>query len=48
MTFCLTCSNKINEKRLNQRNLIKKENYSLNQTAKNAGIKNFNKFYNAK
>lgn len=33
-----------NEKRLYQRNLTKKGNYSLNQTAKNAGVKNFDKF----
>lgn len=35
------------EKRLYQRNLTKKGNYSLNQTAKNAGVKNFDKFHNA-
>ncbi len=34
------------EKRLYQRNLTKKGNYSLNQTAKNAGVKNFDKFHN--
>ena len=35
------------EKRLYQRNLTKRGNYSLNQTAKNAGVKNFDKFHNA-
>lgn len=35
------------EKRLYNRNLTKKGNYSLNQTAKNAGVKNFDKFHNA-
>ena len=35
------------EKRFYQRNLTRKGNYSLNQTAKNAGVKNFNKFHNA-
>ena len=35
------------EKRLYQRNLSKKGNYSLNQTAKNAGVKNFDKFHNS-
>ena len=34
------------EKRLYQRNLTKKGNYSLNQTAQNAGVKNFDKFDN--
>ena len=34
------------EKRLYQRNLTKKGNYSLNQTAKKAGVKNFDKFHN--
>ena len=34
------------EKRLYQRNLTKKGNYSLNQTARNAGVKNFDKFHN--
>ena len=34
------------EKRLYQRNLTKKGNYSLNQTAKKAGVKNFDKFTN--
>ena len=35
------------EKRIYQRNLTKKGNYSLNQVAKNAGVKNFDKFHNA-
>ena len=35
------------EKRLYQRNLTKKGNYSLNIAAKNAGVKNFAKFHNA-
>ena len=35
------------EKRFYQRNLTKKGNYSLNQAAKNAGVKNFDKFHNA-
>ena len=34
------------EKRLYQRSLTRKGNYSLNQTAKNAGVKNFDKFHN--
>ncbi len=34
------------EKRFFQRNLTKKGNYSLNQTAKKAGVKNFDKFHN--
>ncbi len=34
------------EKRLYQRDLTKKGNYSLNQTAKNAGVRNFDKFHN--
>ena len=34
------------EKRLYQRNLTKKGNYALNQTAKRAGVKNFDKFHN--
>ncbi len=34
------------EKRFYQRNLTKKGNYSLNQTAKNAGVKNYDKFHN--
>ena len=32
------------EKRFYQRNLTRKGNYSLNQTAKKAGVKNFDKF----
>ncbi len=35
------------EKRFYQRNLTKKGNYSLNQAAKEAGVKNFDKFHNA-
>ena len=35
------------EKRFYQRDLTKKGNYSLNQAAKNAGVKNFDKFHNA-
>ena len=35
------------EKRFYQRNLTKKGNYSLNRAAKNAGVKNFDKFHNA-
>ena len=35
------------EKRLYQRDLTRKGNYSLNQTAKKAGVKNFDKFHNA-
>ena len=35
------------EKRFYQRELTKKGNYSLNQTAKNAGVKNFDKFHNS-
>jgi len=35
------------EKRFYQRNLTKKGNYSLSQTAKNAGVKNFDKFHNS-
>ena len=34
------------EKRLYQRSLTRKGNYSLNQTAKHAGVKNFDKFHN--
>ena len=34
------------EKRMYQRNLTKKGNYSLNQTAKKSGVKNFDKFHN--
>ena len=36
-----------NEKRLYQRSLTKKGNYSLNLTAKKAGVKNFGEFHNA-
>ena len=36
-----------NEKRLYQRNLTRKGNYSLNIVAKNAGVKNFDKFHNS-
>lgn len=35
------------EKRFYQRNLTRKGNYSLNQTAKESGVKNFDKFHNA-
>ena len=35
------------EKRFYQRSSIKKGNYSLNITARNAGVKNFDKFHNA-
>ncbi len=35
------------EKRIYQRNLTRKGNYELNRTAKNAGVKNFDKFHNA-
>ena len=34
------------EKRLYQRSLTRKGNYSLNQTAKKAGVKNFDRFHN--
>ena len=34
------------EKRFYQRNLTKKGNHSLNKAAKNAGVKNFDKFHN--
>ena len=34
------------EKRLYQRSLTRKGNYSLNRTAKHAGVKNFDKFHN--
>lgn len=34
------------ERRFYQRNLTKKGNYLLNQTAKNAGVKNFDRFHN--
>ena len=36
------------EKRFYQRNLTKKGNYSLNQMAKKCGVKNFDKFHNAR
>ena len=35
------------EKRFYHRNLTRKGNYSLNQTAKKAGVKNFDKFHNS-
>ena len=35
------------EKRFYQRDLTKKANYSLNQTAATSGVKNFDKFHNA-
>ena len=35
------------EKRFYQRNLTRKGNYSLNQAAKNAGVRNFDKFHNS-
>ena len=35
------------EKRFYQRNLTKKGNYTLNQAAKKAGVKNFDQFHNA-
>ena len=35
------------EKRIYQRDLTRKGNYSLNQTAKKSGVKNFDKFHNA-
>ena len=35
-----------NEKRFYQRSLTKKANYSLNQTAKKCGVKNFDRFHN--
>ena len=35
------------EKRLYQRNLTRKGNYSLNVAAKNAGVKNFDRFHNS-
>ena len=35
------------EKRFYQRNLTRKGNHSLNQTAKKAGVKNFDKFHNS-
>ena len=36
-----------NEKRFYQRDLTKRGNYSLNITAKNAGVKNFDRFHNS-
>ena len=35
------------KKRLYQRNLTRKGNYSLNIAARNAGVKNFDKFHNS-
>jgi DNA-damage-inducible protein D len=35
------------ERRFYQRNLTKKGNYDLNKVAKNAGVKNFDKFHNS-
>ena len=35
-----------NKKRFYQRSLTKKGNYSLNQTAKNVGVRNFDRFHN--
>ena len=35
------------EKRFYQRNLTRNGNYSLNQAAKNAGVKNFDRFHNS-
>ena len=35
------------EKRFYQRDLTRKANYSLNQTASKAGVRNFDKFHNA-
>ena len=35
------------EKRFYQRDLTRKGNYSLNQTARKAGVKNFDKFHNS-
>ena len=35
------------EKRFYQRDLTRKGNYSLNQAAKNAGVRNFDKFHNS-
>lgn len=35
------------DKRFYQGSLTRKENYSLNQAAKNAGVKNFDKFHNS-
>ena len=36
-----------NEKRFYQRDLTRRGNYSLNQTAKKAGVKNFDRFHNS-
>ena len=36
------------EKRFYQRSLTKKGNYSLNQVAKNCGVKNFDQFHNTR
>ena len=36
-----------NEKRFYQRDLTRKGNYSLNVVARNAGVKNFDKFHNS-
>ena len=38
---------KLSEERFYQRDLTRKGNFSLNQTAKKAGVKNFDKFHNA-
>jgi DNA-damage-inducible protein D len=35
------------DKMLYKRDLTRKGNYSLNQTARNCGVKNFDKFHNA-
>ena len=35
------------EKRLYQRKITRRRNYSLNRTARNAGVKNYDKFHNA-
>ena len=42
--YCLLTED---DKRFYQRDLTRKGNYSLNQTAKNAGVRNFDKFHNA-
>ena len=42
--YCLLTED---EKRFYQRDLTRKGNYSLNQTAKKSGVKNFDKFHNA-
>lgn len=36
-----------NQKRIYNRNITKRENHLLNQTAKNSGVKNFDKFHNS-